>query len=92
MAQIVLKQCHFCEELFPPDKVKEVLLDRRPSSSYEKVYSCEECLNKSRIERLAEQAAKILEVCSPNNEVELSRGGLKVRFVRHTPSPIITKE
>ena len=86
MAEIVLKQCYFCEDWFPIDKVKEVSLERTRTNHYGAVYLCNECLNKSRIVRLAEQAAKVLEV-APSNEVELSRGDLKVRLVRFTPAP-----
>jgi len=86
MAEIVLKQCYFCEDWFSIDKVKEVSLERTPSSHYDGVYLCNECLNKPRIVRLAEQAANVLQVAS-SNEVELSRGGLKVRLVRFTPAP-----
>jgi hypothetical protein len=86
MADIVLKQCYFCEEWFSPEKVKELSLLRHPSSSYEAVFSCENCLKTSRIERLTAKAAKALEH-GGFNEVELTEGDLEIRLVRFTPAP-----
>jgi len=86
MAEIALKQCYFCENWFPADKVKEVSLERTPNSHYDTVYLCNDCISKPRLVRLADEAARILEMV-PTNEVELSKGGLKVRLVRVTPAP-----
>jgi len=89
MNDTILKQCHFCGEWFPADKVKEVSLNRNPTSSYETVFACESCLKTSKIERLTARAAKALEH-GGFNEVELTEGNLKIRLVRFTPAPCYT--
>lgn len=89
MSDIVLKRCHFCEEWFPTDRVKEVSLNRSPSSSYEGVFACESCLKTSKVERLTAKAVKALEH-GGFNEVELTEGNLKIRLVRFTPVPYYT--
>lgn len=86
MTDIILKQCHFCEEWFPTDRVKEVSLAKHPSSMYEAAFACESCLKSSRTERLTAKAVKALEH-GGFNEVELTDGDLKIHLVRFTPVP-----
>lgn len=86
MSEILLKQCFFCEEWFPADKIQEPMLCRHPSSPYSHEFACENCLKTSRMERLTAKAAKALEY-GAFNEVEVTDGGLKVHLVRYTPMP-----
>lgn len=86
MSDIILKQCYFCDEWFPSEQVKVVSLGKCPTSSYDDVFACENCLKTSGTERLATKAAKALEH-GGFNEIELTMGNLKVRLVRFTPVP-----
>lgn len=86
MADIVLKQCHFCEEWFAPNLVRELELLKGPNSSYEHVFACESCLKLTRVERLAARASKAMDL-GGFNEIEVTEGDLKVRLVRFTPVP-----
>ncbi len=89
MSDTVLKQCHFCEDWFSPDNVKEVSLNRNSSSRYESVFLCENCLKTSRMERLTGRAVRALDH-GGFNEIELTEGNLKVRMVRFSPVPCHT--
>jgi len=66
--------------------VKEIKLARHPSSSYEEVFACDDCLKTSKRDRLIANAAKALQY-GGFNEVELTEGDLKVHLVRFTPVP-----
>ncbi len=86
MSDTILKKCYFCEEWFPGEKVKEVALATHPTSGHNEVFVCEECLKKSKIERLTSEAVKVLSSAGVN-EIEVSKGDLKIHLVRFTPAP-----
>lgn len=86
MVDTTLRQCHFCEDWFRSDQVTLQKLEKYPSSTYQEVFACENCLKTSKIDRLTAKAAKALER-GVSNEVEVTEGNLKVRLVRFTPIP-----
>jgi hypothetical protein len=94
MSEVRVRMCHFCNEYFPSDKVKEVTLESSPNSSIMRVYSCEDCLKTTKVERKTERlfakAYKVLQDTSLTysfNEIELADGDVKVHLVRFTPVP-----
>lgn len=80
--------CYFCDEWFAPEDVQEIVLEQNPSSSWNKVFSCNECLKTTAAERLTKQAEKAL-AAGTFNEITLTQDEITVRLVRVTPWPML---